>query len=247
VIKAFGAFLAFVACSSVVNAQQPKKIPKIGYISGTATTMNQGPYVQALREGLRTLGYNENKDFTIEFRGAEGKTDRYPELVNELVQLKVDVLVVPTLPSVLVAKEATQTIPIVMVSNRDPIAAGIVESLARPGGNITGLATLSQDLSGKRLELLTEVVPKLTHVGIIRDPTSRATAIMFNEYKVAARALKLHIQPIELDQRSLDLEGAFLSAVKGRPNAIITSQRAYYFAIRNGLQIWRVTIACLTI
>ena len=119
----------------------------------------------------------------IEFRGAEGKTDRYPTLVDDLVQMKVDVLIVPTLPATLIAKKATKTIPIVMVSNRDPVAAGIVDSLARPGGNITGLATLSQDLSGKRLELLTEVIPKLMRVGIIGDPTNQATAISLKEYK----------------------------------------------------------------
>ena len=201
---------------------QSKKMPRIGYISGTGNATEQGPYVEALRHGLRDLGYIEGRTFVVEFRGAEGKTDRYPTLVNELVQLKVAVLIVPTLPSVLIAKEATKTIPIVMISNRDPVVTGIVDSLARPGGNITGLATLSQDLSGKRLELLTEVIPRLMRVGIIHDPMSRATAISFKEYEVAARALKVQIYPLEVQRRNLDLESAFQSAINGRVGAVMT-------------------------
>jgi putative ABC transport system substrate-binding protein len=130
--------------------------------------------------------------------------------------MKVDVLIVLTLPATLGAKEATKTIPIVMVSNRDPVATGIVDSLARPGGNITGLATLSQDLSGKRLELLKEVIPKLMRVGIVGDPNSQPTAISLKEYEVAARALKLHLQLLEVQRQNPDLEGAFHSALKGR-------------------------------
>ena len=241
-VKVFGSALCtmlFALCFSA-PAQQTGKIPRIGYISGTGDAVNQGPYVDALRQGLRDLGYIENKNFVIEFRGAEGKTDRYPTLVSELVQLKVDVLVVPTLPSALIAKEATKTIPVVMVSNRDPVATGIVESLARPGANITGLATLSQDLSGKRLELLTEVIPRLTRVGIIRDPTSRATAIVFKEYEMAARALKLQIQSMEVQRENLDLESAFQSALKGRARAVITITTSLLF--RHQKQITELAI-----
>ena len=140
-----------------VSAQQPARI---GYISGTGSASDPGPYVEALRQGLRDLGYVEGKNFEIEFRGAEGKPDRMPSLVTELVQLKVDVLVVPTAAGAIhAAKQATKTIPIVMVTLLDPVATGLVDSLAHPGGNITGLATLQRDLSGKRLELLKEVVP----------------------------------------------------------------------------------------
>jgi putative tryptophan/tyrosine transport system substrate-binding protein len=124
-----------LALNFPVEAQQSTKIPRMGYVSGTGDASNQGPYVEALRQGLRDLGYVEGRNIAIEYRGAEGKTDRYPTLVNELVQTQVDVLVVPTLPAILTAKEATKTIPIVMVSNRDPVATGIVNSLARPGGN----------------------------------------------------------------------------------------------------------------
>jgi putative tryptophan/tyrosine transport system substrate-binding protein len=232
--------IAIVTLGAAAQAQQPAKIPRIGYISGAGDASNQGPYVEALRQGLRDLGYIENKNFVIEFRGAEGKTDRYPTLVNQLVQLKVDVLVVTTFPSALIAKEATKTIPIVMVSNRDPVATGIVESLARPGANITGLATLSQDLSGKRLELLTEVIPRLIRVGIIRDPTSPATAIVFKEYEMAARALKLQIQSMEVQRENLDLESTFQSALKNRPSAIITITTSLLF--RHQKQITELAI-----
>jgi len=160
--------------ASLADAQQAAKIPRIGYISGTGSASNPGPYVEALRQGLRDLGYVEGKNFEIEFRGAEGKPDRMPSLVTELVQLKVDVLVVPTAARAIhAAKQATKTIPIVMVTVLDPVATGLVDSLAHPGGNITGLATLQRDLSGKRLELLKEVVPRLSRVGVLRDPDER--------------------------------------------------------------------------
>ncbi len=214
------------------EAQQPAKIPRIGYVSGSGDASNQGPYVEALRQGLRDLGYMDGKNFVIEFRGAEGRSDRIPSLVTELVQLKVDVLIVPTLPAILTAKHATKTVPIVMVSNRDPVATGIIDSLARPGGNITWLATLSQDLSGKRLELLTEVIPRLMRVGVIRDPDGQSTAISFTEYEAAARALKLQLQTLEVRRPNPDLEGAFQSAVKGRARALITITTSQLFRRR---------------
>ena len=147
-----------LALSFPAEAQQPAKIPRIGYVSGTGDATNQGPYVEALRQGLRDLGYIEGKNFAIEYRGAEGKLDRVPNLVAELVQLKVDVLVAPIPGAIRAAKRATKSIPIVMVAGVDPVATGLVDSLARPCGNITGLSTLAQDLSGKRLELLMDVV-----------------------------------------------------------------------------------------
>ena len=152
--------LLVVLCVSA-DAREAIKIPRIGYISGTGTTYDQGPYVEALRQGLRDLGYVEGKNFVIEYRGADGNLDHIPNLVNELVQLKVDVLVVPILSAARAAQQATKTLPIVMVTG-DPVGAGLAKSLARPGGNLTGFATLSPNLSGKRLELLTEMVPKLT-------------------------------------------------------------------------------------
>jgi putative tryptophan/tyrosine transport system substrate-binding protein len=205
-----------------VFAQQTQKIPRIGYVSGTGSSSDPGPYVEALRQGLRDLGYIDGKNIAIEYRGAEGKPDRYSTLVNELVELKVDVLVVPTLPPILAARQATKTIPIVIVTNTDPVAGKLVDSLARPGGNITGLSTLAQDLSGKRLELLTEVVPRLSRVAVLRDVDSQNSAIAFKEYEATARALKIQLQSIGVQGPNPDLESAFQGAAKGRNNAIIT-------------------------
>jgi len=214
--------LLLLAVSVIAEAQEAKKMPRIGYISGPGDASNPGPYVEALRQGLRDLGYIEGKNFVIEYRGAGGKTERYPSLVDELVKLKVDVLVVPTLPAVLAAKQATKTIPIVMVSNRDPVATGVVDSLARPGGNITGLATLSTDLSGKRLELLMEVVPKLMRVGILLAEPGQSTIISLKQYEAAARALKLQLHTMEVDREQPDIEAAFQPALKARVSAITT-------------------------
>jgi putative ABC transport system substrate-binding protein len=204
------------------EAQHPPKIPRIGYISGTGSASNPGPYVEALRQGLRDLGHNDGKNVVIEYRGAEGRPDLYASLVNELVELKVDVLVVPTLPAIVAAMRTTKTIPIVMVTNADPVAAKLVDSLARPGGNITGVSTLAQDLSGKRLELLAEVVPRLSRVAVLRDLDSQLSTIAFKEYEATARALKVQIQSLDVRGPNSDLERAFLAAVKGRNNAIIT-------------------------
>src|SRR5438034_5356002 len=203
------------------EAQPQAKIARIGYVSGTGNASNQGPYVEALRQGLRDLGYIEGKNFVIEYRGAEGKSERMPILVTELVTLKVDVLVL-TIGAILAGKQATKTIPIVMVTQVDPVATGLVDSLARPGGNITGLATLQRDLSGKRLELLTEVVPRLARVGILRDAKGPVSSIGLKDYEAAARTLKIRTQPLDVRGPNPDLAGAFREAVKGRVNAVVT-------------------------
>jgi putative ABC transport system substrate-binding protein len=207
---------------ALVEAQQEKKIPRIGYISGSGSASNPGPYVEALRQGLRELGYVEGKSFAIEFRGAEGIPDRAPTLVTELVQLKVDVIVAPFLSAIRAARQASKTIPIVMVTQVDPVAIGLVKSLAHPGGNITGLTTLQRDLSGKRLELLKEVVPKIARVGILRGADDLVSEIGLKGYEAAARALKIQIQSLDVRGSNPDLEGAFREAVKGRANAVIT-------------------------
>src|SRR4029453_10869839 len=152
-------------------AQSPKKVPRIGFLSGRGapTPATPDPNAEAFRQGLRDLGYIEGQNILVEYPYAEAQEDRIPSLVAELVQLPVDVLVSPTIPVILAAKQATKTIPIVMVTNVDPVATGIVESLARPGGNITGLTRLNRELSGKRLELLKEMVPTLARVGVILD------------------------------------------------------------------------------
>jgi putative tryptophan/tyrosine transport system substrate-binding protein len=220
--KLIAFLLTILAPAHFAEAQQTKKMARIGYVSGSGNPSNPGPYVEALRQGLRDLGYIEEKNFVIEYRGAEGKTEPVPSLVAELVQLNVDVLVVPLIVAIRAAKQATKTIPIVMVTQVDPVAAGLVDSLARPGGNITGIATLQRDLSGKRLELLTEVVPGISRVGILRDAEGLVSALGFKEYEVAARPLKIRLQSLEVRGANPDVEGAFQSAAVGGSRAVIT-------------------------
>jgi putative ABC transport system substrate-binding protein len=222
--KFVGVFLMTLVLVSVrhAEAQQPAKVPRIGYVSGAGDPSNPGPTVEAFRQGLRDRGYTEGKNIVVEYRYAEGKQDLVPSLVSELVQLKVDILVLVTLPSVRAAKAATNTIPIIMVLAVDPVATGIVDSLARPGANITGLTTLQRDLSGKRLELLKEVVPAMSRVGVLRDADAPGSAIGFKEYEEAARALKVRLQSLEVRGPEPDLEGAFQTATKERGQALIT-------------------------
>jgi putative ABC transport system substrate-binding protein len=211
----------FLVLPQPVHSQQPAKIPRIGYISGTGDAINQGPFVEALRQGLLKLGYVDRKNLTIEYRGAAGQLDRVPGLVSELVALKVDILVLPFPDAIRAAKQITQTIPIVMVASLDPVAAGLVDSLAHPGGNITGLSTLAQDLNGKRLELLKEVIPQLTRVGILLDREMPSGVVNLKEYETMARALKIETQPLDVPGLKPDLELAFKAAIKARVGALI--------------------------
>jgi putative tryptophan/tyrosine transport system substrate-binding protein len=214
--------MLFALCA-VAEAQQTKKVPSVGFllqrVSPTPTTPD--PFVNAFRQGLRDLGYIEGKNILVEYRYAEGKRERTPSQVAELVQLKVDVLVVRSLSAIRVAKQATKTIPIVMVTTQDPVATGLIDSLARPGGNITGLTGLTRELSGKRLELLKEAVPGISRVGVLTDADSSAVAIAFKDYEAAARALKIQFLSLEVRGPNPDYEGAFQAAAKGRASAII--------------------------
>jgi len=157
--------LLFALCTTA-EAQQPKKIPRIGYLAATSLSAN-AVLIEAFRQGLRELGYAEGKNIVIEWRSAEGKLDRLPAFAAELVHLKVDVIVTAGQSSTRPANEATRTIPIVMAQNPDPVGAGFIASLARPGGNITGLSSLTPEISGKRLELLKETVPRLSRVVVL--------------------------------------------------------------------------------
>jgi putative ABC transport system substrate-binding protein len=210
----------FVFGGAVAWAQQPKKVQRIGYVSATGDPKTAGPQIEGFRRGLRDLGYIEEKNILVEYRYIEGKSDSIPSLVAELVQLKVDVLVLGPQPAIRAAKQATKTIPIVIVTTQDPVAAGFVDSLARPGGNITGLTTLQRELSGKRLELLKEAVPGISRVaalmraGQVRDD--------FKWYEAPARALKLQLQLFEVQAPSPDFDAAFQAAAKGRASALIT-------------------------
>jgi putative ABC transport system substrate-binding protein len=186
------------------------------------TSTNPDPLAEGFRQGLIDLGYIDGKNIVVEHRYGEGRTDRLPGLVAELLQLKVDVLVIPTSQGIRVAKQATTTIPIVMVTPADPVAAGFIDSLARPGGNITGITRLTRDLSGKRLELLKEAVPSISRVGVLTGTTTTG----IQDFEAAARALKITIQSIEIRGPNPDLEGAFEAAAKGRVNALITIRDA---------------------
>ena len=213
-----------VGAVEVVDAQQPAKIPRIGYLARrdkpTATTPD--PNANAFRQGLRDLGYIEGKSILIEYRYAEGIEDRLSGIAAELVQLKVDALVSPTMAGIRAAKQATKKIPIVMVAQVDPVATGLIDSLARPGGNITGLTRLTRELSGKRLELLKEAVPMISRVGVLLSADSRTAGDSSKDYESAGRVLKIPLQMLEVRGPNPDFEAAFQTAVKGRVNALIT-------------------------
>jgi putative tryptophan/tyrosine transport system substrate-binding protein len=227
--------LLLAAHSVAVDAQEPKKIPRIGFVAGTA-----GPSVGAFQRGLRDLGYIEGKTILIEYRYTERKEDRIPGLVDELLQLKVDVLVSLQVPALLAAKQATKTIPIVMVITGDPVAAGLVNSLARPGGNVTGVTRLMRELSGKRLELLKEAIPTIARVGVLSDANNVTSINLFKEYESAARALKIPLQSLEVRGPNPDLEGAFQAAAKARISALITVRNPVL--IRNSKRIAELAI-----
>ena len=209
-----------LALGVIAEAQQPKKIPRIGLMTATGDSKTPGPQVEAFRQGLKELGYIEGKNCVVEYR-YETYGEGHRELVAELLQLKVAVLVVGSLPAIRAAKAATKTVPIVIVTVQDPVASGYIDSLARPGGNITGLTRLTRELSGKRLELLTEVVPRISRVGVLWDAGGQSAAIGFKAYEAAARALKIPLQSLGVRKPKPDFEGAFRAAVKGRTNALI--------------------------
>ena len=217
---ALGAML--LALSVPAAAQQPTKIPRIGTLIGTPPSAHSAR-IEAFRQGLRELGYVEGKNIVIEWRFADGKPDRLPALAAELVRLKVDVIVTAASPLTRAAKEATATIPIVMTQDTDPVGNGFVASLARPGGNITGLATLAPELSGKQLELLKETIPKLSRVAVFGTSTYPGNAQSLKEVELAAAAFKVQLQYLDvLDPK--DIETAFRAASKGRADAVLALQ-----------------------
>ena len=227
----------FFALCFPVRAQQPAKVPRIGFLSNRVSPTRVTPdlIADAFRQGVRNLGYIEGKNILIEHRYAEGKEEMLPTLVAELLQLKVDVIVSATLRGIRAAKQATKTIPIVIITTADPVAAGLVDSLARPGGNITGLTRLTRDLSGKRLELLKEAVPRISRVGVLWDAGGLTTDTSFTSYEAAALALKVHLQSLELRAPNPDLDGAFQAAAKGRVNALITGTGALTISYRKSI------------
>jgi putative tryptophan/tyrosine transport system substrate-binding protein len=205
---------ALLSSASFAEAQQPKKVPRIGYLS---LGLGIQPNEEAFRERLRELGI-DGQNIVIEWRFAKGKADLLPELATELVRLKVDVIIASATQATQAAKEATKTIPIVFLRAGDPVAYGLVDSLARPGGNITGMSAVSLDLSGKRLELLKEALPRISRVAILYDPQ---LSLSLKEMQTAAQFLGVKIQALEV-RTAADVENAFSAMKKERSDSLIT-------------------------
>jgi putative ABC transport system substrate-binding protein len=213
--------MLFALCS-FAQAQQPGRVPRIGFlIASTPSAM--APRLDAFQQGLLELGYMEGKNIVIERRHADGKSDHLPALAAELVSLKVDVIVTSGPTATRPAKEATSTIPIVMTFDDDPVGSGFVASLARPGGNITGLATLAPEISGKRLELMKETFPRLRRVAVIGTSNRQGTAQALKEMELAAQAYGVKIQYLDI-QNPKDIESAFRAASKGHADAVLVLQ-----------------------
>src|SRR5262245_57468469 len=212
--------VVLLAVALIADAQQPKKVPLIGYLSNTDPA-TESARSETIRRALRELGYIEGQNIAIEYRYSEGKRERYPDLAAELVRLKVDIILVSGDIPVRAAKNATKTIPIVMLgTGSDPVEAGHVESLARPGGNVTGLTNITGELGGKRLELFKEAVPKITRVAVLHDPATQASVQQVKEVlPVAARALGLTIRSWEV--RDADgFDRVFAALNKERPDGL---------------------------
>ena len=233
--RVFTALLLTVAAAGPpVDAQQAARIAKIGLLF-QATPSATAHLVEAFRQGLRELGYVEGKAFVLEVRYGEARPERLPELARELVGLKVDVIVAPGADTATAAvKRASQTIPIVMVNTTDPVGTGFVASLARPGGNITGLSDISSELSGKRLELLREAVPGLSRVAVFWNPEVRGAVLDYKGTENAARSLRLELQSVEVS-RAEDLDRAFSAVTSQRAQAVVVLPNPVVFA--NGPQI----------
>ncbi len=214
---------ALLSIAPFVEGQQPKKVPQIGFLSA-ASPAALSARTDAFRQGLRELGYVEGKNIVIESRHVVGKLDRLSELAAELVRLKVDVIVTTGPTSTRAAKEATVMIPIVMAFDSDPVGSGFIASLARPGGNITGLATLAPEISGKQLELLKEIVPRLSRVAVLGTSTQPGNAQALREVEVAAGAFGVKVQYLDVGGPK-DIETAFRAATKGRDDAVVALAR----------------------
>jgi putative ABC transport system substrate-binding protein len=206
------------ALAWAVGAQTPPAVRRIGLLSGFSPSV-EAPSYQAFRLGLRDLGWVEGKNISIEYHYAEGRHDRLPDLAADLVRLKVDVIVTTATSDALAAQKATRAIPIVMVAAGDPVASGLVESLARPGGNVTGLSQMLQELVGKRLELLKEMVPKLSRVAVLWNPQSTSATLSWKENQQPARQLGIQLHSLEVRSPN-ELDKAFEAATGARADAL---------------------------
>lgn len=204
---------------SPAYAQQQARVPRIGYLSsGSFSTL--AARIEAFRQGLHELGYVEGKNIVIEWRAAEGNLDRLRELADELVRLKVDVIVSPGEAVTRPVKQTTSTIPIVMAQDTDPVGNGFITSLARPGGNITGLATFAPEMAGKQLELLKEIVPRLSRVAVIGNSTNPGDAQALRETVLAAGSIEIYLRYLDVPDPK-DIETVFRAAAKGRADALL--------------------------
>jgi putative ABC transport system substrate-binding protein len=224
------------------RAQHGGKIPRIGFM-GNSTAALEANLIGAFRQGLRDHGYEEGRNVEIVFRWAEGRYERFPALISELIAANVDVIVTAGTPATLALKKATSTVPVVMAAVGDPVGTGIVPNLARPGGNITGLSTIAPDLEGKRLELLREIVPHLARVAFFLNPANDFHTVSMRQALAAAQALNIELHPCEVS-KSEDLADAFAAIVKDKPNGLLiladriflhNRQRMMDFATENRL------------
>jgi putative tryptophan/tyrosine transport system substrate-binding protein len=218
--------------ATIAEAQETGKIFRIGFLDPTNAS-GMAVMVDAFRQELSKLGWIEGKNIAFEYRFAEQKPERVAELAAELVRLKVDLIVTTGVPPALEAKKATTTIPIVITSVTDPVALGLVDSLARPGGNITGFATLASELNTKRLEVLKDAVPKLDRVGLLRRSSyNPGEELQLKEFRAAAPALKVKLEEIKTQFDAQGLENAFKTAKQKQVKAIMTTSTRFFFAER---------------
>jgi putative ABC transport system substrate-binding protein len=221
----------FLANVSLADAQQTGKIFRIGFLD-SSTASGMAVLLEAFWQEMRKLGWIEGKNITIEYRFAEQKPERIPELAAELVRLKVDLIVVTGNAAASAAKSATTTIPIAMTSPADPVGTGLVASLARPGGNVTGLSSLGTELNTKRLEILKDAIPRLARVGLLRLPGAGIQELQLKELRAAAPALKLKLEEIETQPDPKGFDSAFQTAKQKQVNAILPMANRSYFAER---------------
>jgi len=219
ILVLFCLLITVLLITGSAEAQQARKVPRIGYLTATSLSSNVAR-IDAFRQGLRELGYVEGKNILIEWRSGEGKLERQGELAAELVRLKVDVIITSGPTITRAAKEATVTIPIVMAFDSDPIGNGFIASLARPGGNITGLSALAPELSGKQLELLKEIVPKLSRVAVLGNSSEPANPKTLKEIELAAGAFGVQLQSLDVLGPN-DIDTAFRAATKAHVDALV--------------------------
>ena len=223
--------IGFLTAPLAAEAQQTRKIPRVGVLGGQSPEDSPAPPILALRQGLHELGYVEGQNIAIEWRWAHGKLERFPDLAAELVKLEVDIIVAATVPGVQAAQKATRTIPIVMGFVSDPVAFGLVASLARPGGNTTGLGVPTPEISGKRLQLLREDAPTVGRVAVLSDPSQPGISVDLKGTEVAARALSVQLQVAEA-RSSGELDHAFAAIAREHVAGIVVLPGTVLYASR---------------